>query len=430
MQRKIINKLLDWKNSRLRMPLVLTGARQIGKTYSVMRFGKMHYDNVVYFNFEFDAELKRIFEQDLVPVRIIKELTARSGQTILSEKTLIFFDKIQACPQALTSLKYFCEQAPEYHIIAAGSLLGVAVRRESQSFPVGKVNQLTMYPLDFEEFLWAMDLKPAADLIRECFEANSEFSSHNKFLELYMTYLLTGGMPQVLDDYIKNKDFNFVKSLQAGVLNAYIADMSKYATPFETSRIIAAYKSIPAQLAKPNRKFQYRIIKKGARAYEYADALDWLQNAGVIYKCEKVSAGKFSLKQYAEPDFFKVYLSDAGLLAASVNLPEAVITSNFPAYDDAKGAITENYVLNALIANGYSPYYWESNGQAEVDFIIQKDDGSILPIEVKSSENVKAKSLKEYVAKYNPPYSMRVSRKNFGFENNIKSVPLYAVFCI
>jgi predicted AAA+ superfamily ATPase len=430
MERKIINKLVGWKNSRLRMPLVLTGARQIGKTYSVLQFGKSNYENVVHFNFEFDGELRQIFEQDLVPARIIKELVARSGQTIFAEKTLIFFDEIQSCPKALTSLKYFCEQSPEYHIVAAGSLLGVAVRREEQSFPVGKVNQMTMYPLDFEEFLWAIGLKDGANLIRECFEQNKEFSSHKKYLELYMTYLLTGGMPQVVDDYIKNDDFIFVKSLQQNILNTYISDMSKYATPFETSRIIAAYKSVPAQLAKSNHKFQYKIIKKGARAYEYADALDWLQNAGVIHKCVKVSEGKFSLKQYSQPDYFKVYLSDAGLLSASVNLPATVISSEFPAFDDAKGAITENYVINALAANGYEPYYWESDGQAEVDFIIQKDNGDIIPVEVKSSENVKAKSLKEYVGRYNPPYSIRISRKNFGFENNIKSVPLYAVFCV
>jgi predicted AAA+ superfamily ATPase len=430
MERKIEKQLLNWKKSIGRMPLVVSGARQVGKTYTILSFGKAHYKNVAYFNFESNSELRQIFERDLSTSRIIRELSAKSGESLLEGDTLIFFDEIQICPRALTSLKYFCEEAPSFHIIAAGSLLGVAVNREQHSFPVGKIDRMNLFPLDFEEFLWALGLKSGSDLIREHFEKNEQFSLHDTYLDHYKTYLLVGGMPQVVNDYIGQRDFNFVLALQKNINDAYIADMAKYASPMETAKILGAFNSIPAQLAKENRKFQYKLIKSGARASDFEAPLDWLQAAGVIHKCIKINEGKFPLSLYAVTEAFKVYLSDGGLLCSKYGIAPNFLLSASSGFDNIKGALAENHVMAALISNGYMPYYWESSGKAELDFVIQKPDGNVIPVEVKSSDNVKAKSLNQYVSKYKPPYSIRVSAKNFGFQNAIQSVPLYAVFCI
>ena len=430
MERKIVNKLLEWKNSPRRMPLIVTGARQVGKTYSLLNFGKQHYKNTVYLNFENNAALHQLFVRDLNPVRLLRELSAHTGETILKTDTLLFFDEIQTCERALTSLKYFQEQTPEYQIVSAGSLLGVTFNRQSFSFPVGKVDRLQVYPLDFEEFLWALGRKSGIELIRECFERNEPFASHDVYLDLYKIYLLVGGMPQVVNEYVVNPDFNRILDLQKNINDAYIADMAKYAESTETNRILAAYHSISAQLAKENRKFQYRIIKSGARATMFENALDWLKTAGIIYKCVKITAGKFPLDLYAEHDYFKVYLSDAGLLSSKYNLPPHILQSEYSGFENVKGALAENFVLSSLIINGYTPFYWESQGKAEVDFVFQNRNGEIIPIEVKSSENTRSKSLNQYIVRYKPPYSIRASTKNFGFENNLKSIPLYAAFCI
>lgn len=380
-----------------------------------------------YLNFK---KTYNIFERDLKPERIIKELAAKSAQTILKGDTLIIFDEIQACERALTSLKYFCENAPEYHIIAAGSLLGVALKREKYSFPVGKVNMITLYPLDFEEYLWALDKGQIAELIHDCFDNNKPLSIHETAMDLHKSYIITGGMPQAVLEYLREKDYNFVIAAQKNINDAYIADMAKYAAPNETTKIMAAFKSVPAQLAKDNRKFQYKVIKSGARAYEYETPLDWLKASGVIIKCNKVNEGKLPLSAFSDNSSFKVYMTDNGLLCSKFGIPPNAILVDMPAFEGFKGALAENYVAAALVVNGYTPYYWESNGNAEVDFVIQDRDGNILPIEVKASDNVRSKSLNQYVAKYKPKYSVRVSARNFGFENGIKSVPLYAVFCI
>ncbi|HPG74097.1 MAG TPA: DUF4143 domain-containing protein, partial [Bacteroidales bacterium] len=366
---------------------------------------------------------------DLNPVRIVQELSVLAGKTIAPEKTLIFFDEIQACEQALTSLKYFNEDASEFHIIAAGSLLGVVVNRSQYSYPVGKIEKINMYPLDFEEFLWAMGQKSGSKLIEEHFQNNLEFSLHSKFLDYYYHYLAIGGMPQVVKEYIEKEDFNFVVALQKNINDAYVADMAKYATPDETTRIMAAFNTIPAQLAKENRKFQYKLIKTGARAYEFESALAWLQASGVAYKCVKITEGKFPLQLYAENAAFKIYLSDNGLLCSKFGIAPHFLISGNRIIDNIKGALTENFVMNSLIVNKFQPNYWESQGKAEVDFVVQMNDGKVIPIEVKSSENVRSKSLKQYIDKYKPAYSLRVSTKNFGFENGIKSVPLYALHC-
>ncbi|MGJ0907282.1 ATP-binding protein [Clostridium botulinum] len=430
MKRKVMKWLIDWKNSSNRKPLILQGARQVGKTYSALYFGKQYYDSVVYFNFENNSELIKIFERDLEPERIIRELSINSGKSIFKEKTLIFFDEIQACERALTSLKYFNENANEYHIIAAGSLLGVAVNRDQYSFPVGKVDLKTLYPLDFEEFLMAVNEEKLIELIKESFEKDIELSMHNKAMDLYKTYLVVGGMPAAVKEYIDKKDLDFVLATQKSINDSYVADMAKYATSHETTRIMATFNSIPAQLAKENKKFQYKVIKSGARAHEYETPVEWLRASGVILKCTKCNEGKLPLAAYSDFNSFKVYITDTGLLCSKFGIPANAVLSDSIAFNDFKGALTENYVCFSLNANGYTPYYWESKGNAEVDFLIQDKDGYIIPIEVKAAEHVRAKSLQQYIKRYQPKYAIRVSGKNFGFENGIKSIPLYATFLI
>lgn len=430
MERKIINKLIQWKSSPDRKPLILQGARQVGKTYTALTFGKQYYKSCVYFNFEDNKELSKIFDRDLNSERLINELSAKSGQTILKEDTLIFFDEIQSCERALTSLKYFNENANEYHIIAAGSLLGVAVNRENYSFPVGKVDFMTLYPLDIEEFLIALEQDHLIEMIRESFNKNIPLSLHDTAMDYYRIYLLTGGMPSAVLQYIDKKDFDFVFATQKTINDSYIADMAKYATPHETTKIMAAFESIPAQLAKENKKFQYKLIKSGAKSNQYETPIDWLKSSGVIIKCNKINEGKLPLKAYCDYNSFKVYLTDVGLLASKFDIPHNAILSGLSSFDNFKGALAENYVAAALTISGHSPFYWESNGKAEVDFIVQMKNGDIIPIEVKSGEHTKAKSLMVYNQKYKAPYSIRVSGKNFGFDNGIKAVPLYAVFLI
>jgi len=430
MERKIEKYLIKWKSSSRRMPLLINGARQVGKTYSALTFGKAYYRNTVYFNMEDSTEITAIFERDLNPERIVRELSAKIGQSIFKKETLIIFDEIQSCERALSALKYFCEEAPEYHIIAAGSLLGVALNREKYSFPVGKVDMITLYPLDFEEFLWATANTKIINLIRESFEAFTPLSIHETAMDLYKTYLVVGGMPRSVSEYIDTKDFDFVMVAQKTLNDSYVADMAKYATPHETTKIMSAWSSVPAQLAKENHKFQYKIIKSGARAYDYEIPLDWLKAAGMINKCIRIHEGKMPLSTYADNSSFKLYMADTGLLCSKFDIRANIILDNPVSFYGFKGALTENYVMQALVTNGFTPYYWSSPGKAELDFVFQDRQGNVIPLEVKSAENVKAKSLKLFMSLYKPPYGIRVSAKNFGFENNIKSIPLYGVFCL
>lgn len=430
MERKIVEHLLTWRQSAKRMPLVINGARQVGKTYSALTFGKAHYKNTVYFNMEGSSEVPAIFERDLNPERIVRELAAKSGQTILKGDTLIILDEIQACERALTSLKYFCENAPEYHIIAAGSLVGVALNREKYSFPVGKVDMMTLYPLDFEEFLWAAGHRDLCELIRKAYEEFTPLSLHETAMDLYKTYLFVGGMPRAVSEYVQTKDFDFVVAAQKMLNDAYIADMAKYASPQETTKIMAAWASVPAQLAKENHKFQYKVIKSGARAYEYETPLDWLKSAGMVHKCVRVTEGKMPLSAYADYSFFKVYMMDTGLLCSKFDIAANAILNGPTSFNGFKGALAENYIMQALVTNGFTPYYWSSPGKAELDFVFQDKQGNIIPLEAKSADNVRAKSLKTYTSTYEPPYAIRVSARNFGCEHGMKSIPLYAVFCL
>ena len=429
MKRFVETDLLKWKNSPARRPLVLLGARQVGKTHTVFNFGKSRYRDVAVFNFENNRPLQAVFEQDADPARIIAELERHSLKRVAPD-TLVFFDEIQACPKALTSLKYFSEKAPQHHIIAAGSLLGVALNREGFSFPVGKVDRLAMRPMNFGEFLLALGEDALFSAIQNAFANDAPLPQniHAKALGLHGVYLVVGGMPKAVLEYVEKKDFDFVRNTQRGILADYDADMIKYATPAESVKIRAVYASIPAQLAKENKKFQYSVVGSNARAATYEACLQWLTDAGLVCKCGKVNEGKIPLKNYADLASYKIYMNDVGLLNCHCDVPVPLVLSGHFG-GEAKGAMTENHIMQQLVFNGLTPWYWESDGRAEVDFVLQLHN-MVVPVEAKSGENTKAKSLSLFVKKYGVKNSIRVSAKNFGFENNIKSVPLYAVFCV
>lgn len=431
MKRKIYQDLLNWKNSSNRMPLILQGARQVGKTYIATIFGNNEYANVAYFNFEQDETLMDFFSI-LDPSRIIKFLSSYAKKEIMKNNTLIIFDEIQYCPRALTSLKYFQEEANEYHIIATGSLLGIALNRGSYSFPVGKVQFMKMYPMDFEEFLLAQEENyiPLIEEIKTCYLENKPIPRpfHLEALDLYKEFLYIGGMPGVVQQFIENKNMEYAKIIQEEIIEAYLKDMSKYNKPSEVIKVQLVYKNITSQLAKANHKFKYSLIKPSSRARDFEDALEWLTMSQIAQKLYKLEQIKLPLDAFQSLVDFKLYMNDVGLCCASHKVQYGEIILNEDSFE-FKGGLTENYVFNQLIINGLFPYYWTSKSDAEIDFItrIGKD---IIPIEVKSSDNTKSKSLNIYMNKFNPTYAIRISTKNFGFKNNIKSVPLYACFCI
>ena len=430
MERKIIEDLIKWKNAKNKKPLIIHGARQVGKTYIVKEFGKKYFDNMVYVNFETNKEFSEQIADNIDAKYIINKLELFFGEKIIPNKTLIFFDEIQANERALTSLKYFCENAPEYHIIAAGSLLGIAINRKDYSFPVGKVQMITMYPLSFEEFLVAVQREDLIVEIRKHFEGNERFdnSIHELCLKLYRTYLILGGMPEVVENYIEEQKIINAIDLHAEILNSYERDMTKYADSSLSNKIISAFDSIPVQLAKDNQKFQYKVISRGGTSSIFGEAIMWLKNSGIVNQVYKVVA-ELPLEMHKELSSFKLYMSDVGLFVNKARYPLYQIDLETQPTMIAMGPLTEHYVANELRKNNYELYYWESNGEAELDFLIQKGM-DIIPIEVKTSLHTKSRSLDLYVKRYNPKYAIRISEKNFGFENNIKSVPLYAVFCI
>lgn len=431
MYRKVIRFLEDWQNSPHRKPLILQGARQVGKTYSILEFGRTHYDNVAYFNFETNPKLNETFDENISPDYLIPILSHIAGQTIVREKTLIVFDEVQLCERALTSLKYFCEDAPDYHIIVAGSLLGVAVNRARFSFPVGKVDMKTLYPMDIEEFMLAMGEETLVQQIRQCFDANTPLPSalHEAALMLYRQYLVVGGMPECVLQFVETKDYILIRHTQDTILASYLNDMSKYNTLNEIKKTRLTYDNITVQLSKKNTRFQYKLIKKGGRASEFENAIEWLTLSGIVSQIYKVEQIKKPLENYRDIDSFKIYVSDLGLLCAKKDLAATDILYMVDEINDFKGGMTENYVNTHLTINGYKTYYWESNRGAEIDFIIQRDT-HIIPIEVKAADNTRAKSLKLYMDTYKPAYAIKLSTKNFEFEDNKKIVPLYAVFCI
>ncbi len=431
MYRKIMKYLEEWKENAHRKPLILQGARQVGKTYSILEFGRTHYENVAYFNFETNPRLNKTFDENISPEYLIPILSHISGQTIVREKTLIVFDEVQLCERALTSLKYFCEDASDYHIIVAGSLLGVAVNRAKFSFPVGKVDIKTMYPMDMEEFMLALGENALAEQIKKSFETDTPLPSalHDTAMQLYRQYLVVGGMPECVMQFAGTKDYILVRHTQNTILASYLNDMSKYNSLNEIKKTRLAYDNITVQLSKKNTRFQYKLIKKGGRASEFENAIEWLCLSGIVSQVYKAEQIKKPLENYRDIDAFKIYVSDLGLLAAKKDLSADDILYMSEDLNDFKGGMTENYVNVQLTINGYRTYYWESERGAEIDFVIQRE-GRLIPIEVKSADNTKAKSLKIYMETNNPDYAIKLSAKNFGFEDGKKTVPLYAAFCI
>ncbi len=431
MFRKIMLFLETWKESKHRKPLILQGARQVGKTWSVLEFGRTHYENVAYFNFETNPKLAETFEESISPDYLIPILSHISGQTIIKEKTLIVFDEVQLCERALTSLKYFCEDAPDYHIIVAGSLLGVAVNRTTFSFPVGKVDMKTLYPMDLEEFMLALGEDALVEQIKKCFQANTPMPSalHDTAMRLYRQYLVVGGMPECVTQFVQTGDYILIRHIQDTILASYLNDMSKYNNLNEIKKTRLAYDNITVQLSKKNTRFQYKLIKKGGRASEFENAIEWLCLTGIVSRVFRVEQIKKPLENYRDIDAFKIYVSDLGLLAAKKNVAANDLLYMAEELDDFKGGLVENYVNVQLTINGYETYYWMSERGAEIDFIIQRQ-GQLIPIEVKSADNTKAKSLKVYMDAFKPAYAIKLSAKNFGFEDGKKTVPLYAAFCI
>lgn len=431
MYRKIMNYLKEWKKSEHRKPLILQGARQVGKTYTILEFGRTYYDQVAYFNFETNPKLNETFAEEISPRYLIPILSRIAGQTIVKERTLIVFDEVQLSERALTSLKYFCEEAPEYHIIVAGSLLGVAVNRAQFSFPVGKVDIKTLYPMDLEEFMLAVGEQELVERIRECFQSDLPMpvALHDAAMQRYRQYLVVGGMPECVLQFSQTEDYTLVRHTQDTILTSYLNDMSKYNHLNEIKKTRLTYDNITVQLSRKNTRFQYKLIKKGGRASEFENAIEWLTLSGIVSQVYRVEQVKKPLENYRDIDAFKIYVSDSGLLCAKKELMADDILYMVEELNDFKGGMVENYVNTQLKRNGYTTYYWESPRGAEIDFIIQRD-GQIIPIEVKSADNTKAKSLKVYMETYRPAYAIKISAKNFGFEDGKKTVPLYAVFCI
>ncbi len=429
MYRKILEELKKWKEE-YKMPLMLVGARQTGKTYILEEFCKNNFNNYIYINLDKEENIKEIFEETIDPDMIIEKIEIIKNVIINPEDTIIFFDEIQVSERAITSLKYFCESEKPYKIVCAGSLLGVKINRFKSSFPVGKVNIKYLYPMDFEEFLIALKENKLIAEIKKHFETNEKIINpiHEKALDLYKKYLVLGGMPALINNFIIN-DYNISHvnfDLQEQIITSYLADMNKYTENSEGIKNSQIYNAIPKELARVNNTFKYSIVDKNARKIRYESSLDWLLASNMIIKCDLTEKNESPLKAFANSDKFKIYLSDVGLLRSLSNLDyrEILLDKN----EMYKGVLTENYVACEFYSKFKDLYYYNFD-RYEIDFLI-KINGDVIPVEVKSGRRTNSKSLNEYIKKYNPKYSIRISSKNFGFENNIKSVPLYAVFCI
>lgn len=432
MKRFFEEELIAWKNTtKGRMPLIVYGARQVGKTYLLQKFGQEYFKNTIYVNFERMPMVAEYFDGELNPDRILHFLEEYFSVKIIPDETLLIFDEIQACERALTSLKYFCEEAPEYHVAAAGSLLGVAINRGKFSFPVGKVILKTLYPLRFDEFLEALGKGAFVSIIREHFEKSEEMpeNMHKELKMLWQRYLFVGGMPAAVKKYVEENSLINIPEMQMMIVDSYTSDMAKYASESESTKIRGAYLSLPAQLAKDNKKFQYKLIRKGATAGLFGDSLAWLTMAGVAIDCNRVTRGEMPISVFRDVSSFKMYMSDVGLLSARTGImPETLVRDLLS--DVYKGALAENYVAQTLKANGYELFYWSSDSPAaEVDFVIQKE-GQVIPVEVKFDTNVHVKSMNHYRNLYHPEKMYRITGRNFGEENGVYAIPHYAAFCI
>lgn len=423
-ERDITETLRQWKDAPDRKPLLLSGARQIGKTWALETFGKESFGHCAHFDFDRQAELKTVFQTTKEPERIIKQLSLYCDDPIVAGKTLIIFDEVQECEEALNSLKYFCEDAPQYHVVAAGSLLGVAVKRKKMTVPVGKVQVMRMYPLTFKEFLRASDRK-TYDYI----DALDEIEHLpqivlNKLLTEYRRYQVCGGMPEVASTMLDDGGVRAVEDKLQDILDLYELDFSKYAEAREIPRIHAIWHSLPAQLSKENRKFVFKVVKPGARSKDYEDALMWLEDAGLIYRIFNVSKPGMPLSAYMESNAFKVYACDCGLLRRLAHIPASIIVDPIANYTEFKGAMAENVVLQSLLPllDRQLPCYWTSGAQAEVEFVMQWGE-DIIPVEVKAEGNISGNSLSEYKKKYNPAIRMRFSALNLQFNEGLLSCP-------
>ncbi len=421
-----MESLRAWKRGAHRKPLLLMGARQVGKTFILKKFGEEEYENTVYLNFENNIPLCKLFEESLDPKVLLKVLSIESNSEIIEGKTLLIFDEVQECPNALNSLKYFCEDAPEIHIVAAGSLLGVKLKHV-KGFPVGKVEFLTLYPMSFLEFLEALDQTRLKTYVEEYGKIESlPTPLHDKLLNHFKEYLFIGGMPEVVSEYLNSQNLSKVREIQNAVLNAYALDFAKHAPKDQIMKINQVWDSIPSQLAKENKKFIYSVIRQGARAREFEVALQWLLEAGLIHKVSLISTPKIPLSAYSDLNIFKIYLVDVGLLGAMSNLdPKAILHEN-ELFEEFRGSITENYVAQELIHSEYRLFYWASEGRAELDFVLEQD-GSIYPIEVKSGNSTKKKSLKVYGDTYHPKILIRCSPMNLRKDGEILNCPLYLI---
>ena len=423
-KREMTETLKRWKDASDRKPVLLRGARQTGKTWVMEALGKECFEHYVKFDFDRTPELKSVFRETKDPERLIRGLSLYSDVPIIAGKTLMVFDEIQECEEALNSLKYFYEEAPEYHIIAAGSLLGVAVKRKQMAVPVGKVKTLTMFPLTFREFLAVSDSRTYQ------FVENLQSLEHlpeiilNKLVLEYKRYSVCGGMPAAAVKLIDNQGMRAVDDELREILDLYELDFSKYAEPLQVSRINALWHSLPSQLSKENRKFIYKVIRTGARAKDYEDALTWLEDAGLIYRIFNVSKPGMPLSAYSDIDSFKVYVSDCGLLRRLANIPPEVILDGNSGYTEFKGAMAENMVLQSLVSvlEGDKPYYWTSGNTAEVEFVTQLG-AEIVPMEVKAENRISGRSLSEYTRKYNPHYRIRYSFQNLQYNGGLLSCP-------
>ena len=423
-KRDILSKLIKWRDSKNRKPLILQGARQVGKTWALRQFGKEYFENVAYFNFDEQTELKQFFEQTKDVNRLLQNLSFVNGKPILPEKTLIIFDEIQECNDALNSLKYFNENAPEYVVVCAGSLLGVALNRGA-SFPVGKVDFLNVYPVSFSEFLGASEphlleylaLKNNFDQIPDLY--------FNQLVDKFKMYYISGGMPEAVVALLENQDIDQTQQILSNILNAYQLDFSKHTENHLIPKLTHVWNSVPSQLARENKKFVYQTVKQGARAREYEDALLWLSQAGLIFRIFLCKKPALPLSAYDDLSAFKVYLSDVGLLRRLSALDPIAIREGNRLFVEFKGALTENFILQSLIIQfEETPRYWTSGNQAEIDFLIQYRN-EIIPIEVKADENVTGKSLTLYEKQFQPKYRIRYSLKNLKQDGNLINIPLF-----
>lgn len=425
MYRYITEKLTFWKNSEYRKPLILRGARQVGKTYILKKFGEENYDGVAYFNFDHDENLYNLFTNTKNPKRILEQLAFIYGKAIIPGKTLIFFDEIQECPNALNSLKYFQEEANEYHIVCAGSLLGI--RLSHTSFPVGKVEFMTLYPMTFSEFLIADNCENLVEYMNTVEKPeNLPEIFFNMLEEKLKAYFIIGGMPEVVNSWVNEKDIERVNAIQDAILKSYESDFSKHTTNTEANKISLIWNSIPSQLAKENKKFLYQTIKEGARAREYENALNWLNDANLINKVYNVNKTDLPLKAYNDLSCFKIYMNDVGLLRRMANLDSKIVIEGNRLFEEFKGALTENFVLNMLNAKYENVPNYFTFDRYEIDFIIQHRN-NIIPIEVKSGINTNNSSLTKYNEKYKSDISIRFSLNNLMRNEKILNMPLFMV---